>query len=320
MTSKAQAQAKKTEGNNFFKAKDYDNAIAKYTEAIAFDGSDVTFFSNRSACYAAKLLWDKAFEDGRQCVIVDKSFVKGYFRAALACQNQENLTLASEYITRGLGIESTNADLKKMQKEIEDLQRKQKIDSVLEQSQKELSNNDIAAAYKTLEVGLRLDPNNVDLNKKMDIVRPRYERLEKERVANLDPREKIKEQGDKEFKEAKFEQAIKTYTRCLDQLSDKSNELALKCYSNRAACHKQLSNFDATIEDSTAVLEHKPDDVKALVRRAQAYEACERYKSALQDVRAVLAFDANVIGKQTYDLANGMQHRLNRVIQQLKSS
>lgn len=320
MTSKAQAQAKKTEGNNFFKAKDYDNAIAKYSEAIAFDGTDVTFFSNRSACYAAKLQWDKAFEDGRQCVIVDKSFVKGYFRAALACQNQENLTLASEYITRGLGIESTNADLKKMQKEIEDLQRKQKIDSVLEQSQKELSNNDIAAAYKTLEVGLRLDPNNADLNRKMDIVRPRFERLEKERVANLDPREKIKEQGDKEFKEAKFEQAIKTYTRCLDQLSDKSSELAIKCYSNRAACHKQLSNFDATIEDSTAVLEHRPDDMKALMRRAQAYEACERYKSALQDVRAVLACDVSVIGKQTYDLANGMQHRLNRVIQQLKSS
>jgi hypothetical protein len=54
------------------------------------------------------------------------------------------------------------------------------------------------------------------------------------------------------------------------------------------------------------------------MRRAQAFEACERYKSALQDVRQVLAFPADVIGKSTYDLANGMQHRLNRVIAQLK--
>ena len=93
----------------------------------------------------------------------------------------------------------------------------------------------------------------------------------------------------------------------------------MKCYNNRAACYKQLSNFDGTIEDSTAVLEYKPDDVKALMRRAQAYEACERYKSALQDVRQVLSYGLEATGKATFDLANGMQHRLNRVIAQLKN-
>lgn len=30
------------------------------------------------------------------------------------------------------------------------------------------------------------------------------------------------------------------------------------------------------------MLEYKADDVKSLIRRAQAYEACERYKLALQ--------------------------------------
>jgi hypothetical protein len=52
------------------------------------------------------------------------------------------------------------------------------------------------------------------------------------------------------------------------------------------------------------------------MRRAQAFEACERYKSALQDVRQVLAYGLEACGKPTYDLANGMQHRLNRVIAQ----
>ncbi len=68
------------------------------------------------------------------------------------------------------------------------------------------------------------------------------------------------------------------------------------------------------------MLQHKPDDVKALMRRAQAFEAVERYKSALQDVRQVLAYGLDAVGKPTYDLANGMQHRLNRVIAQHKSS
>ena len=41
-----------------------------------------------------------------------------------------------------------------------------------------------------------------------------------------------------------------------------SHPLALKCYANRAACYKQLSNFEGTISDSTMVLEYKPDDIK----------------------------------------------------------
>jgi len=67
-------------------------------------------------------------------------------------------------------------------------------------------------------------------------------------------------------------------------------------FSNRAACYKQLSNFDGVISDCTSVLEVKPDDVKSLLRRAQAFEAVERYKMALQDVRTLLALPTDLVG------------------------
>lgn len=73
-----------------------------------------------------------------------------------------------------------------------------------------------------------------------------------------------------------LQDAIVKYTECLDSLPDRRSELAIKCFSNRSACYKQLSNFDATVEDTTAVLEVEPENVKALVRRAQAFEAIER--------------------------------------------
>ncbi|CAM9644204.1 unnamed protein product, partial [Choristocarpus tenellus] len=114
--------------------------------------------------------------------------------------------------------------------------------------------------------------------------------------------------------------AIKAYTECLDNIPSKTSPLAIKCYSNRSACYKQLSNFDGTVQDTSAVLEAEPNNVKALMRRAQAFEAIERYRFALQDVRTVLHMPMDQVGAANFQLANGMQHRLNRVVQQLKNS
>lgn len=262
--------------------------------------------------------WQEAADDGRQCIIVDKSFVKGYFRQALALQNMGSIEAAIEATKRGLGVDSKNADLKRMQRELEETLRMKKVDGSIATAEGQLKAGEINEAHRTVDQALRLDPTNTKLNSLMDTIRPKYERLEKERVATLNPSERKKEEGDRKFKNAEFEAALKEYSACLDSITDKSSELALKCYANRAACYKQLSNFDGTIEDCTNVLEHKPDDVKALVRRAQALEAVERYKSAMQDVRQVLAYGPEVCGKASYDLANGMQHRLTRLIQQLK--
>ena len=116
--------------------------------------------------------------------------------------------------------------------------------------------------------------------------------------------------------------AVGHYTKCLDGLSRSGkslSDLALKAHSNRAACYKQISNFDGVIEDCTAVLEIDHENVKALVRRAQAFEGVERYRFALQDVKTVLTMPYSKVGKANYDMCNMMQHRLNRTVQQLKA-
>ena len=137
-TNKARAAAAKTEGNNFFKSKDFERAIAKYSEAIELDPSDVTFFSNRSACYAALNQWQEAADDGRQCIICDKNFVKGYFRAALANQSLGNLDAANDAIKRGLGIEPTNVDLKRMDKEVGEAIRMKKVDAAITSAEQQV--------------------------------------------------------------------------------------------------------------------------------------------------------------------------------------
>ncbi len=172
-----------------------------------------------SACYAALEQWEKAAEDGRQCIITDRSFVKGYYRAAFALQNLGNYEGAQDAIKRGLGVDSQNADLKRMSREVDESIRMKKVEAAIALAQTQM-NTDITAAYKTVDGALRLDPTNTTLNSLMDRIRPRYEQSEKQRQAGLSGYERLKEQGDQKYKNAEFESAIQLYTKAIDMIRD----------------------------------------------------------------------------------------------------
>lgn len=164
-----------------------------------------------------------------------------------------------------------------------------------------------------VEKGLMHFPMNEDLKVLLEKVRGRYMEVEAVRKSGLVGPEKLKEEGNEMFKAADFEGAIKKYTQALKATEDKQGQLAVSIMNNRAACNQQLSNFSAVIDDTTAVLEVNPDNVKALIRRALALEAKERYRIALADIRKVLAIDPTV------DIANRAQHRLGRAVRTLKA-
>merc|ERR1712176_329402 len=184
-----------------------------------------------------------------------------------------------------------------------------------------MQNGDIPNAMKTLDLASRLDAGNPDIEAMMKKVEPKWETMERKRKAGLSAVETDKEKGDECYKNAQFEDAVPHYTKCIDQLVKEgkgSDELALKAYANRAACYKQISNFDGTISDCTAVLEIDQENVKALIRRAQAFEGVERYRFALQDVKTVLSMPYAKVGKANFDMCNMMQHRLQKTVKALK--
>jgi len=265
--------------------------------------------------------YEKMAEAGKNCIKADRNFVKGYFRLATAQKSLNQLGDCIKTLENGLGIQSSNADLKRMKKEITELQRGEQVASYITKAQEQMQNGDISASMKTLEFASRLDAGNPDVVEMIAKVKPKYDQMEARRKASLSITEQHKERGDEQYKAANFEGAIDHYTKCIDALREQGQAetpLALKAYSNRAACFKQISNFDGTISDCTAVLEVEPENVKALIRRAQAFEGVERYRFALQDVKSVLSMPYNQVGKANFDLCNMMQHRLNRTVQQLK--
>lgn len=317
----AEAEALKAKGNDFFKVKDYKNAIEWYSKAIDVDSNAEAYYSNRSASYAGLGDWEHAAEDGASCIRVNKKFIKGYFRAVTGLENLKNYKKASETLTMGLAVEPRNKDLLAMKVRIDELARAQKSQVLQEQAQALQKSGDIAGAFRALEQARAVDASNASLQQQFEKVKAEYDKYEKSRKMGLSPLERIKEQGDDKYKNGMFEEAIGLYSKCLDQArsSGDKGQTYLKALSNRSACYKQLSNFDATIEDSSEVIELEPDNVKALVRRAQAFEAVERYKLALQDVKTVVAFGVAKVGMQNYKLCNQMQARLTTVVEKLKS-
>ena len=76
MTDKEFALATKAKGIAAFSAENYQEAIIHFTEAITHDPMDYVLFCNRSACYDSLEQYEKALEDGIECVKLKPEWTK----------------------------------------------------------------------------------------------------------------------------------------------------------------------------------------------------------------------------------------------------
>jgi len=151
-------------------------------------------------------------------------------------------------------------------------------------------------------------PKDDEVEKLVAKVRPQAEDAEARRIASLSGAEKKKEEGNALFKKGLFEQAVVVYSQALELCSEPSSDVALAIRNNRAGCYHQLSDFKQVVEETSFVLTHEPENLKALMRRMIAYEPLEKYEAALQDARQVLRHaPAN-------EAANKVQHRLGKLL------
>lgn len=92
-------------------------------------------FRSNSASYAGLLEWDKASLDAKECIRLDPTFVKGYYRLASAQIELKQLDLAESTIRQGMQVEkeaNNSSPLAKQLRLVKQLQKKQ--DSATETS------------------------------------------------------------------------------------------------------------------------------------------------------------------------------------------
>jgi import receptor subunit TOM70 len=96
---------------------------------------------------------------------------------------------------------------------------------------------------------------------------------------------KLKAAGNKAYGSKDYIKAIELYGKAILCKPDPV------FYSNRAACYNVLQEWDKVVEDTTAALAMDSEYVKALNRRAVAYEHLGRFNEALLDFTASCIID-----------------------------
>lgn len=96
---------------------------------------------------------------------------------------------------------------------------------------------------------------------------------------------KLKVSGNKAYGSKDYNKAINLYGQAILCKPDPV------FYSNRAACYNALSEWNRVVEDTTAAINMNPEYVKALNRRAHAYEHLEMFSEALLDYTASCIID-----------------------------
>jgi len=113
---------------------------------------------------------------------------------------------------------------------------------------------------------------------------------------------KLKEAGNQAYGSKDFNKAIELYSKAI--LCQKDPVF----YSNRAACHNALAQWEKVVEDTTAAVNLNPMYIKALNRRGNAYDKLEMYSEALLDYTASCIID----GFQTKSSAEAVERLLKK--------
>lgn len=107
------------------------------------------------------------------------------------------------------------------------------------------------------------------------------------KLSPFDQAVKHKESGNDCFKKGKYDGAIEFYDQAIDICpKDKTTDLS-QFHQNRAAAYEQLGKWEAVADDCTKALELNQKYIKALHRRARAYDNMKQLELCLEDVTAV---------------------------------
>ena len=172
------AVAAKVKGNDLYKSKKFDEALAAYDEAIALDSTNMTFINNKAAVYFTSKKYDECIAACLEAVEVGKANrapyedrARAYTRAAKAYQKKGDLAKAIE-MCKEAQLESYDKATERMMKNME-LEKKKadaaayhdddKAEEAKQRGNEHFRNKNWPEAVKEYEEAVKRAPNNAPI-------------------------------------------------------------------------------------------------------------------------------------------------------------
>ena len=167
---------------------------------------------------------------------------------------------------------------------------------------------DFAAARDAFLAGAEIDPRNEQIKSALRDVQMALEETPRDW-------EDAKTRGNAKYRDGKYEDAVRWYTRGLEFLISETDDengekeilsadddvsaAAATLLANRAEARRQMSECQACVADCDRALMFDPTHVKATVRRALANEYLEKYDRAARDFETASRLDpGNAIARE----------------------
>ncbi|XP_074599947.1 stress-induced-phosphoprotein 1-like [Brevipalpus obovatus] len=176
--SRSKAIQAKEDGNSLYKQKKFEEALAKYDEAIALDPTDLTFHLNKAAVRIEQKQYEKCVEDcdravevGRENKADFKLIGKAFARGALAFHKNGDLLNAKKYYEKSLtehGTPETRRKLAEIEKMIKEEEKKSYINPELALEEKNkgkelFEKGDYPGALQRYTEAMKRDPTSAVL-------------------------------------------------------------------------------------------------------------------------------------------------------------
>ncbi|KAJ1679364.1 Hsp90 cochaperone, partial [Spiromyces aspiralis] len=140
---KVEAQNEKAQGNEAYKKRDFETALAHYDRAIELDPYDITYYNNKAAVYFEMGDYDKCIEIEKEAIKIKfehptdyKLVAKAYGRMGSAYLKKDDLDNAIEYFNKSL-TEQRSPDIFTKLRETEKLKKRREEEAYIDEGKAE---------------------------------------------------------------------------------------------------------------------------------------------------------------------------------------
>jgi len=302
------AEAEKNKGNEAFKSCDYEEALTYYSRSLGLFLTTACI-NNRALVYLRLKKWNEACEDCNKVLRIEPENLKAKLRRATAYKEMGKLNEAWMDLKFVLEKEPNNQRVQKIMAEIKKIKEKGNklvVEDASSSDEENHSNNTEVVIEKRSD-----DEVAGGDNKQPAVVQ----------VAMPTKVATIKQVANNLIRSGMYAEAVEKYNSGIqilnkmvsdnkDPKSSYDNCLAIML-SNRSLCHLKVGDDSSCISDCKKVLSLEPFHVKALMRRATAYEHTEKYADAYVDYHTAYLVDRN---------ASQAQNGFNRMATVLRST